>query len=427
MQPEVKRKKVNGKRRFAYFYLGLLVFIALFADLLASNAPLYARYKGNTIFPAFRLIFHRDYALNISDQNGRTEVLQYGITDWRRLNFENVLWPPVTYSPGFADPYNRDYRSPSGQQFIEDSSGKLIAIPSRFRHWLGTDKIGRDVAAGIIHASRISLLLGLLSMLIASLTGVLLGTAAGYTADNNLITRGRILWMLIGIWLAWFYGFYTRRFTLEDAASSSTFDFLIQFIISGLIAAIIVFIFRRTSFILSRIKWLSKPVRPPAAGLIQRLIEITDTLPAILLLLTIGSLFREKSIWLLIWMIGLTSWTVIARLTRAETLRIRRLGYIESARAVGLSRFRIITRHILPNAMGPVYVAIAFGIAGAILLEASLSFLGLGLPPEIVSWGSLLGEARDNFSAWWMIVFPGLELMLTVLAFNLLGESLREK
>jgi peptide/nickel transport system permease protein len=124
--------------------------------------------------------------------------------------------------------------------------------------------------------------------------------------------------------------------------------------------------------------------------------------------------------------IGLLSWTGIAQFVRAELLRIRRQEYIEAAQALGFSDRRILFRHALPNALTPVLITVAFGIAGAVLLESFLSFLGIGLAAESVTWGTMLNLARYQFNAWWLAVFPGLAIFFTVTLFNLIGERLTE-
>ena len=113
------------------------------------------------------------------------------------------------------------------------------------------------------------------------------------------------------------------------------------------------------------------------------------------------------------------------RLTRAEFLKLKALDYVTAARACGASHLRIIFRHILPNALAPVLVPITFGIASAILVENALRFLGLG-DVSGASWGTLLNEGRQNLSMWWLIVFPGTAIFLTVMAYNLIGEGLQE-
>jgi peptide/nickel transport system permease protein len=124
--------------------------------------------------------------------------------------------------------------------------------------------------------------------------------------------------------------------------------------------------------------------------------------------------------------IGLIGWTSIARFIRAELLRIRNLSYIEAARAMGFSEFQILLKHAIPNALGPVLITLAFGIASAILLESTLSFLNIGVSDEDVSWGKLLSYARQREEAWWLAVFPGLAIFITVTIFNLIGEGLSD-
>lgn len=161
-------------------------------------------------------------------------------------------------------------------------------------------------------------------------------------------------------------------------------------------------------------------------SLINRLIEVVLCIPTLVLILALIAIIEQTTIWHLMAVIGVTSWTSIARLTRAEFLRLKEMDFIAAARATGIGQFRIIVRYMLPNAMAPVLVPITFGIASAILTESALSFLGFGAPPPNPSWGTLLSAGRSNFSMWWLIVFPGLAIFLTVLAYNLIGEGLQE-
>ena len=124
--------------------------------------------------------------------------------------------------------------------------------------------------------------------------------------------------------------------------------------------------------------------------------------------------------------IGITGWTGIARFTRAELLRIRSLEFVQAAESLGYSAKRTIFKHALPNALAPVFISIAFGIASAILIESGLAFLGLG-DPNIMSWGFLIGAGRTMLrSAWWVCTFPGVAILITVLAINLIGEGLND-
>ena len=159
---------------------------------------------------------------------------------------------------------------------------------------------------------------------------------------------------------------------------------------------------------------------------LSRFIEMVMSIPAIVLILALISIVEETSIWHVMAVLGATGWTGIARLTRGEFIRLRAMEFVSGARAMGASPIRIIFRHILPNALAPVLVPITFGIASAILVESALSFLGFGAPPPNPSWGTLLNAGRANLQRWWLIVFPGSAIFLTVLAYNLIGEGLQE-
>jgi peptide/nickel transport system permease protein len=149
-------------------------------------------------------------------------------------------------------------------------------------------------------------------------------------------------------------------------------------------------------------------------------------IPALVLILALIAVLENPTIWHLMMVIGATSWTGIARLTRAEFLKLRNTEFVTAARGLGAGPLRIMFRHMLPNALAPVLVPISFGIAAAILIESGLSFLGFGAPPPNPSWGTLLNAGRSNLQMWWLILFPGLAIFFTVLAYNLIGEGLQE-
>jgi peptide/nickel transport system permease protein len=159
---------------------------------------------------------------------------------------------------------------------------------------------------------------------------------------------------------------------------------------------------------------------------VSRLIEVMMSFPTFFFILAIQGLLERTSIFQLMIVIGLTRWTDVARLVRGEILRIKNEKYVVAAQSAGLSRSRLLLRHVLPNAMGPVLVSASFGVAGSVLIEAALSFLGFGTPPPTASWGELLTQAYLHFDCWWLTVFPGLALFVTVLSYNLVGEGLRD-
>ena len=160
--------------------------------------------------------------------------------------------------------------------------------------------------------------------------------------------------------------------------------------------------------------------------MISRTIEIMLTIPTFFLIIAIIA-FLPPSIYNIMVVIGLTGWTGVARFVRAEFLKLKQLDFIKASRALGASHARIILVHMLPNAMAPVLVSAVFGIAGAILTESSLSFLGFGVPPPTPSWGDILSQSRDYIEfAWWLTVFPGVAIFASITSYNLVGEGLRD-
>jgi peptide/nickel transport system permease protein len=160
--------------------------------------------------------------------------------------------------------------------------------------------------------------------------------------------------------------------------------------------------------------------------LLMRFVDIMLCFPTFFLMLAVIAML-EPSIWYIMIIIGLTGWMGVARLVRAEVLSLRERDFILAARAIGASDMRIIFRHILPNALSPVIVTATLGVAGAILTESALSFLGIGVQPPIPSWGNMLTAGKDYLEfAWWLSLFPGLAILVTVIAYNLVGEGLRD-
>ena len=158
----------------------------------------------------------------------------------------------------------------------------------------------------------------------------------------------------------------------------------------------------------------------------MRVVDAIMCFPDFFLILTVIALLGP-SIWNVIIVIGLVSWTGTARLVRAEFLSLREMEYVRAVRALGQRDWLIIFRHVLPNALAPVYVTAVLGVAGAIMTEAGLSFLGFGVQPPQASWGNIIADGKTYIlDAWWLILFPGLAIFVTTLAFYLTGEGLRQ-
>ncbi len=161
-------------------------------------------------------------------------------------------------------------------------------------------------------------------------------------------------------------------------------------------------------------------------AVLMRFVDIMLAFPTFFLILAVIAIL-EPNIFTIMAVIGVTGWMDVARLVRAEFLSLKERDFVDSARALGVSNKRLIFRHILPNALSPVFVAATFGVAGAILTESGLSFLGLGVQPPDPSWGNILTSGKDNIEvAWWLSLYPGLAILVTVLSYNLIGEGLRD-
>jgi len=161
---------------------------------------------------------------------------------------------------------------------------------------------------------------------------------------------------------------------------------------------------------------------------VSRFVEIIECFPSLLLILVVISFTgSQNNMFCIMAVIGLTSWTGVARLVRGEFLRLSGQPFTLAAQAVGANDFRVIVRHLLPNALGPILVVATFGVASAILVESSLSFLGFGMQAPTPSWGDILSESRRYIDfAWWLAFFPGLAMLVTIMSYNFVGEGLRD-
>jgi len=161
-------------------------------------------------------------------------------------------------------------------------------------------------------------------------------------------------------------------------------------------------------------------------SIVARLIETLTAFPTIVLVLVVQGLVAHPTLSTMLLAIGLTRWTEVARLVRAEVMLVVSQEYVLAARALGARPWRVLAKHVLPNAVAPMLVAATFGVASVVLIEASLTFLRVGVPPPTPSWGEMLSEARDHALAWWLLLLPGFAVFTTVVALNLVGEALRD-
>ena len=391
-------------------FLILIFIIGMSADFIANEKPYYCVINGKSYFPVLKGV---GVDLGIAKWPGELSNV-----NWHDLKYEKVVWPIIPYSTTTLDLKNKDYVSPFGQQNVESS---------RWKHYLGTDNLGRDVLSGMIHGTTVAMMVGVVSMSVALLLGLFFGSLAGYYGDNRLkMTRLTIFLNILFLPIALFYGFGVRSYILSDTLSISFIGFLFQFVFSILIFSFIMSIPNLLDRFFKKIPYLGEQISVPVDILVSRLIEILESIPSLLLILSIVAIVQKPSLFIVMIIIGLTRWTGIARYLRGELLKVRSLEYIEAAQALGFPEWRIILRHSLPNALTPVLISVSFGIASAILTESSLSFLGIGVPPEQVTWGSMLSLARGVPQAWWVAIFPGFAIFVTVTIFHLIGDGLTD-
>lgn len=386
--------KTKTNRPARRWLIGLLL-IALLADFLANDRPLLASVDGEVRFP----VLHE-----YGKEMGLVSPYQPVVRNWYRAKPDWALWPPVPYAAGKPDARNANFRSP----FAEQDTGP------RARHYLGTDQLGRDVLSGLIRGTRVAVFVGLGSLLLSLLIGIPLGGVAGFFGNDGWQTPRHRLWgWPVGGLTGLVYGAVSLVpfFGVENGLAVG-----LVLAVSGIFGAVVL------SQLLRFLPGMQRQGRVPADTAVLQGVELFVNIPGLVLLIALIAIVDRPSILIVVLIIGVLRWPVVARYLRAELIRIRRLPYIDAARVSGISPWRVLFRHALPNALGPLLVIGSFSLGGAVLLEAFLSFLGIGIPADQVTWGSLLSQSRQHPEAWWLAVFPGLLLTFTVLAANRLTD-----
>lgn len=365
------------KINFALLFI--FVFIAVFAPFIAN-----------------------DEAIICKDAEGIHSPI---LSNYQSENCEAIVKPLIHYNFNNIDDKNANYKSPFDDQPLQ---------AEQQRHLLGTDQLGRDVTSGMIHGCRIALLTGGLSMLIALIIGMFFGLLGGYYGNNSIRLKRYDLINKLFLLLALSY-----FFIYPDAIIASWTNTILSLLLLSVISLLII-------YGLGQFSYFKRKIRIPLDLLFSNFIEIFQSLPGSFIILILVSLFAKASIYNVILVIGLLRWPMIARYVRAEMLKIKEQRFIEASKAIGMSDWRIIFKHAMPATLTPVIVAVAFGFSSAILLESTLSFLGIGLPADHVSFGSMLSEARNNYEAWWLAIFPGFAIFILVYVFNYLGDQISQ-
>jgi peptide/nickel transport system permease protein len=359
-------KAVLKKQKIASAIIFIYCVFALIAPIIANKNPLYISINNKSYFPAFS----NDAYFIYPDKNGNENKLYTEGLEWDKLNYDKIIYPPVRWS-GNSDLIN-SYVSPFDEQ-KKISGNKQVHLPFSERHFLGTAKKGNDILSSLIYGSRTSLLIGFTSIFIAVIIGFFAGTLSGYYGDYRFkIPRGNFFLIIIFFIPAIYYSFYLRKDFLYTGFNQSEINGLIQASISLLIFLAVIFTCSLPYF--GKSIFLGDKISLPVDSIISRSIEIFLSVPRLILIVCLAGIFHS-SLLSIILIIGLTSWTEIARIMRALTLQLRSTNFIESSDALGNSALTTIFRHLLPNLLPQLSVLCIYGIASAIMVEAGLSFL----------------------------------------------------
>jgi peptide/nickel transport system permease protein len=287
-------------------------------------------------------------------------------------------------------------------------------VPALGVYLMGTDDLGRDVFSRMLQGAWVSLTVGFVAVGISVLIGIFMGGIAGYFGQHHIRTD---------------HVLFTLALILGTGLVIVNFVFIGTVLLLLCLAYIFYSLLARHGSTEKETPVLKAMLHSKAVSvdtLIMRIVDIMLCFPSFFLILTVVALL-PASIYNIMIVIGLTSWMGTTRFVRAEFLSLREQDFVAAAKALGLSNFRIIFRHIMPNAIAPVLVSATIGIASAILTEAGLSFLGFGVPPPHATWGNILSNGKNFiFDAPWLTFIPGISILIVVLSFNLFGEGLRD-
>jgi peptide/nickel transport system permease protein len=288
------------------------------------------------------------------------------------------------------------------------------AVPRLGLYLFGTDELGRDVFARMMQGAWVSLTVGFVAVGISVIIGIILGGISGYYGQHTMTVQQVIAVVLPAV---------GAGLLLTKAAMPGAL-----LLILGALYIVFSWRWKKRTQTSAETGW-SRMLSMRAISidtLVMRFVDIMLCFPSFFLILTVVALL-PPSIYNIMIVIGLTSWMGTTRFVRAEFLSLREQDFVTAARALGVGNSRIIFRHMVPNAVAPVLVSATIGIASAILTEAALSFLGLGVPPPHATWGNILSDGKSFiFDAPWLTFIPGVAILIVVLSFNLFGEGLRD-
>ena len=370
-------RKILSKGPF--IILALWILTALLADFLASSNPLF-----------------------VKTTKGWNYIGPYKEFDPNQQIIEKEIWTPVPFSPDELDLSNN--------RFSEPGSKISTATTSR-KHYLGTDRVGRDILSGLIHGARFSLIIVFLAVLCISIIGTIIGILMGFLGDNRASLSFLDLGLVaISIFLAVFWGI---KLKVVEFALGITLLIIIFWALSRFLKTQLPFLF-------------SKRYRLPVDYILSRFLEIFETIPKLFLLLVLVSLW-DPGVDRLILALVLTGWVTLAKMVRGKALNLSNSTLFESLKSLGSNWTWSIRHHIIPFILPDVLAYVAYISGNIILIESALTFLGLGVGPDVVSWGSLLSLSVYKPDFWWLAVLPGLFIFAVVFSLVRIGDLLYER
>ncbi|NNF33372.1 MAG: ABC transporter permease [Saprospiraceae bacterium] len=359
-----------------------MIVIGLLHKFIANDIPILAKSESGLSMPVVQDYL---YDLGLSNRDPHMASTQY----------RAVINPVINKSA-----YNTDI-------------DQILLKPMNEGHLLGTDGYGRDVLSGLIHGTATAVLVSIGAVGLALFIALLIGVISGYYYERPLRLN---VWQIL---LAFIIIAMILPYLITELTSINP-----NLLIMVLPVLVGMGLWKFLNPVLGRLKMKKWEVH--IHRFTDRMIEVREAIPTIFLILGAIALFRDNSIWNVALVIGLIGWGSLSRYIRAEVMKIREKAYIDAAIIQGQSTWRIISRHILPNALDPLLSIITFSFTAAILLEATLSFLGLGMPQEAPTWGSLLAQARTA-NAWWLAVFPGFCIFLAIASLNTIADYLQRR
>lgn len=373
-------------------FLLIVFFVVMLAPLWMNERPLLRYDKGVISFPFLAL-----------DKYG--ETYQPDDDCWE-------LHALLPYSPSTVDPMNDEFVSPLDKQYQLNGNGERVELSLRKRHWLGTNLRGNDLLADIIYGTRNSMLIALAGACLSLIFAAIIGFAGGWYFQSGVKTNiGR---MLIGVFVfLWIF------FVQENILFFS--DRLIA--LGGLIVVIFP-LYKWLGHI--EVKLLQLKIAIQVDDLLGLISGLLLSLPRLVIMLAIMQLLKP-SLGSMILLLGFTGWVELSRLIRSEIIRLKSNSFLEAAVMGGVKGGRLMIRHVLPNVWPSIIVLFIYTIAGNTNIESILSFMGMGLPPDVPSLGRTIGSGKFDYEVWWIFFLPGLWLSLILYSFFKLAESYRKQ